>query len=167
MLKIRPAEKEDAFSIATINTLGWKTAYRGLIPDSILDAMEVTEKRIKRTEEAIATIEIYLVAENESGVVGFLVGGKTKNKKLPYPYEIYVFYVHPDYWRCGIGTALIKAFKEKIKETPFCVFLLDGNSKALNFYQKNGGVRHPEFDCDTEINHIMTHDICLGFKGNE
>ena len=56
MLKIRPAEKKDAFAIATINTFGWKTAYRGLIPDNILDAMEVTEKRIKHTEEAIATV---------------------------------------------------------------------------------------------------------------
>ena len=165
MLKIRSAEKKDAFAVATINVLGWKTAYRGLIPDSILDAMEVTEKRIKRTEETISTVEIYLVAENENGVVGFLVGGKTKNKDIPYPYEIYVFYVHPDCWRVGIGTALINAFKEKIKGAPFCVYMLDGNTKALNFYQKMGGICQPEFDCDTEINHVMTHDIFLGFKG--
>lgn len=165
MLKVRPAEKKDAFDIATINVLGWKTAYRGLMPDSILDTMEVTEKRIKRTEEAIATIEIYLVAENENGVIGFLVGGRTRNKGVPYPYEIYVFYVHPDYWRCGTGTALVEAFKEKIKEAPFCVYMLDGNAKALNFYQKMGGIRQPEFDSDTEINHVMTHDIFLGFKG--
>ena len=165
MLKIRSATKNDAHSIATINVLGWKIAYRGLVPDSILDAMEVTEKRIKRTEETIATVEIYLVAENEKGVVGFLVGGKTKNKNIPYPYEIYVFYVHPDHWRGGIGTALINAFKEKIKGKSFCVYMLDGNTKALNFYQKMGGIRLPEFDCDTEINHVMTHDIFLSFKG--
>ena len=165
MLRIRLAEKKDAFAVATINTLGWKTAYRGLVPDSILDAMEVSEKRIKRTEEAIATVEIYLVAENEHGVVGFLVGGKTKNKDVPYPYEIYVFYVHPDHWRSGIGTALIKAFKEKVQGASFCVYMLDGNEKALHFYQKMGGIRQPEFDCDAEINHMMMHDICLGFKG--
>ena len=165
MLKIRLAEKKDALDIATINVLGWKTAYRGLIPNSILDAMEITERRIKRTEEAIATAEIYLVAENENGVIGFLVGGKTRNKDVPYPYEIYIFYVHPNYWRGGIGTALINDFKEKIKGAPFCVYMLDGNTKALNFYQKMGGIRRPEFDTDTEINHVMTHDIFLGFKG--
>ena len=106
------------------------------------------------------------MAEDEAaGVVGFLAGGKIRNKKIPYPYEIYVFYVHPDRWRGGIGTALMKAFREKIKGSDFCVYMLNGNERALNFYQKMGGVRYPEFDCDTEINHIMTHNIFLGFKG--
>ena len=108
---------------------------------------------------------IYLVAENESGVVGFLVGGKPKKKDLPYPYEIYIFYVHPDYWRNGIGTALIQAFNERINGSDFCVYMLDGNQRALNFYQKMGGIRYPEYDCDIEINHVMTHDIFLAFAG--
>ena len=165
MLKIRPASPKDAFDIATINVLGWQKGYKGLLPDEILDGMKVSEKRIDRTKEIISNAEIYLVAENESGVVGFLTGGKTRNKDIPYTYEIYVFYVHPDYWRGGIGTALMQAFKEKIHGADFCVYMLDGNKRALNFYQKMGGIRSPDFDCDTEINHIMTHDIFLGFKG--
>ena len=165
MIKIRSATQEDARSVAIINVLGWQKGYQGLLPDSILGAMEVTEKRMDRMKEAISSNEIYLVAEDESGVVGFLTGGKTRNKELPYPYEIYVFYVHPDHWRDGIGTALMKSFKEKIKGADFCVYMLDGNKRALSFYQKMGGIRYPEFDCDTELNHIMTHDIFLGFKG--
>ena len=165
MLKIRPAIPEDAQAIATINVLGWKKGYQGLMPKEILNAMEVSEKRIQRTKEAIAITDIYLVAENESGVVGFLVGGKPKKKDLPYPYEIYIFYVHPDYWRNGIGTALIQAFKERINGSDFCVYMLDGNQRAMNFYQKMGGIRYPEYDCDIEINHVMTHDIFLAFAG--
>ena len=167
MLKVRPAKKNDALAIANINVLGWKKGYKGLLPDSILDAMEVSDKRIARIKETISNAEIYLAAEDESGVVGFLTGGKTRNKDLPYPYEIYIFYVHPDHWRGGIGTALIQAFKKKIKGADFCVYMLDGNKRALNFYQKMGGIRSPEFDCDAEINHVMTHDIFLGFKGEK
>ena len=51
---------------------------------------------------------------------------------------------------------------DKPKDTQLEIF-----TKALNFYQKMGGIRQPEFDCDTEINHEMTHDIFLGFKGEK
>ena len=165
MLKIRPATEKDAKAIATINVLGWQKGYKGLLPDEILGAMEVSEKRIQRTKEAISSAEIYLVAENETGIMGFLTGGNPKNKRLPYSHEVYVFYVHPDHWRGGIGTALIQAFKEKIKGADFGVYMLDGNKRALNFYQKMGGIRYPEYDCDIEINHVMTHDIFLAFAG--
>ena len=92
MIKIRQALPKDALQIATINTLGWKKGYRGLLPDAFLDEMQVCEKRIQRTKEQILTAEIFLVAENDTGVVGFLRGGKTRKENLPYPYEIYVFY---------------------------------------------------------------------------
>lgn len=167
MLKIRQALPKDALQIATINTLGWKVGYRGLVCDSILDEMQVSEKRIQRTKEHIANSEIFLVAEQNEKVVGFLRGGKPKRENLPYSYEIHVFYVHPDHWRSGVGTALFNAFKEKIKGSSFCVYMLDGNERALKFYQKMGGVRHPEFDCDVQINQITIHDIFLGFKGDK
>ncbi len=167
MLKIRPAEQKDAHDIATINTLGWKIGYRGLVSDSILDEMQVTEKRIQRTKEHIANAEIFFVAEQNNKVVGFLRGGKITKNNLPYSYEIHVFYVHPDHWRSGVGTALFNAFKEKIKGRSFCVYMLDGNTKALNFYQKMGMRRLPEFDCDVQIKEITIHDLCLGFDGDK
>ena len=167
MLKIRPARTEDAFDIANINTLGWKVGYRGLVCDSILDEMQVTEKRIQRTKEHIANAEIFLVAEQNNKAVGFLRGGKPKRENLPYSYEIHVFYVHPDHWRSGIGTALFNAFKEKIKVDDFCVYALDGNIRGINFYQKMGMKRFAEFDCDVQINQITIHDLFLGFDGEK
>ena len=164
MLKIRPARTEDATITATINVLGWKTTYRGLVPDELLDALSVTEKRIERFEDQILQCEIFLVAENEKGVVGYLSGGKSRDDNLPYEYEMYAFYVHPDFQRVGVGTALFNAFKEKIKDVSFCVYALDGNIKGLNFYQKMGGIRYPEFDKDQEVYHYMIHEILLGFK---
>ena len=167
MLKIRPAIEKDASALATINVLGWKTAYRGLIPDDFLDTLSVTEQRIQKFANHILETKIFLVAEDESGVVGYLSGGKTRNADLPYPYEIYTFYVHPEAQRQGIGTVLINAFKKKIKGASFCVYTLDGNTHAIRFYQKNGGIRRPEFDCDQKIYSLMTHELCLGFKGEK
>ena len=165
MLKIRPAIKEEAESLANINVLGWKTTYRGLIPDTLLDGLSVTPKRIENFTNAISNCLIFLVAENESGIIGYLNGGKPRIKDFPYPYEIYGFYIHPDFQRKGIGTALINAFKEKIKGKSFCVCLLKGNKKALDFYQKMGGVRYPEFDGDGQAYNCTFREEFLGFKG--
>ena len=165
MIKIRPATLKDALSVATINILGWKTTYRGLVPDDLLDNLSVTEKRIQKFADHISETEIFLIAENETGVVGYLSGGKTRNTDLPYPYEIYTFYIHPDFQRQGIGTTLMNTFKKKIKGAAFCVYTLNGNTKGISFYQKMGGIRHPEFDCDQKIYHIITHELLLAFKG--
>ena len=165
MLKIRSATPEDALATATINVLGWKATYRGLLPDELLDNLSVTEKRIERFTNYILEYEFFLVAENETGVVGYLNGGKPRTGEFPYPYEIYGFYVHPDFQRNGIGTALINAFKEKIKYKSFCVCLLKGNQKALNFYQKMGGIRYPEYDGDGKGYNYTFREEFLGFKG--
>ena len=165
MLKIRPATTKDAKAIATINVLGWKTTYCGLIPDDVLDKLSVTKKRIENFTNAISNCPIFLLAENETGIIGYLNGGKPRTNEFPYPYEIYGFYIHPDFQRKGIGTALINAFKEKINGRSFCVCLLKGNEKALNFYQKMGGIRYPEFDGDGRAYHCTFREEFLGFRG--
>jgi hypothetical protein len=53
MLKIRPAETKDAKDLATINVLGWKTTYYGLVPDELLNVLSVTEKRIENFKNQI------------------------------------------------------------------------------------------------------------------
>ena len=167
MLKIRSATPKDAFDIATINTLGWKTTYRGLVPDSILDNLSVTRERVQKWQETIKNAEIYMVAESEDGIVGYLSGGKTREPNVPYLYELYALYIHPNFQRCGVGTALVKAFRKKIKNADFCVYALDGNMQGINFYKKLGGIRHPEFDCDGKAYGTVVHDVCLCFKGEK
>lgn len=168
MLKIRPATPEDATVTATINILGWKTAYRGLVPDEILDGLSLTEQRLQRFTKNILTNDIYLVAENETDIIGYLSGGKTRDEKLPYSYEVYTLYVHPDHQHLGVGRALMQAFKEKINFQDFCLYMLDGNERALKFYQKMGCVRYPEFDCDQEsVKKLKIHELCLAFKGEK
>ena len=167
MLKIRPATEKDALAIVTINIMAWKTAYRGLVPDDFLDTLSVTPKRIEHFQSDILADDIYLVAKNKGIIVGYLSGGKVSQHHLPYPYEIYKLYVHPDFQHQGIGTALVNAFKEKINKSAFCVYTLDGNIRAIHFYQKNGGIRHPEFDCDQKIYGLVVHELCLAFEGGK
>ena len=39
--------------------------------------------------------------------------------------------------------------------------------KGINFYQKMGGTRYPEFDKEQEAYHYMMHELLFGFKGEK
>jgi hypothetical protein len=55
-LTIRPAVAGDAEAVERLRVAGWKTAYRGIIPDAFLDSMPVdVERRRARTRRFYET----------------------------------------------------------------------------------------------------------------
>ena len=135
---LRRAVLNDAQSIAEVSVTTWKDIYKGLIPDDILAARNVTPKRIKQWEDRISRQEntvVFVVEENEK-VVAFLWGGVGRDEKLV-GNEIYALYVLPNYQKKGMGTALINEFKEAFPKENFYAFVLEGNPSA-SFYKKIG-----------------------------
>lgn len=66
---IRNIEEKDIPSVVDIQINGWRTAYKGIIDDSVLDSMnknERIEKIKKRYKE-----DGFIVAELNNEVVGF------------------------------------------------------------------------------------------------
>ena len=147
---VRKAKPKDAKRIAEINVIGWHTAYKGLIPDDFLAKWQVTEKGIARYREKIGNpSNIFLVAEQDGKVIGYLYGYKnTKEPQIPYEYEVQSLYIDPNFQRHGAGTALLKAFQKAIGNKPFFLHALKGNQQAINFYTKANGKRSPEYDLD-------------------
>jgi hypothetical protein len=43
-MEIRAATISDAYGIAEIQVAGWQAAYRGLMPDSLLDGLSVPKR---------------------------------------------------------------------------------------------------------------------------
>lgn len=108
-VQVRPAEAQDAEAICRIRVLAWQAAYCKLMPESYLRALnplENIESWRERIERPVASTSIG-VAEVGGSVVGFFTAGLPRYPTGEKCFELRALNVHPDYWRQGIGCALI------------------------------------------------------------
>ncbi len=107
-LLIRWASPEDAEDLGVIHALGWKIAYKGIIPDEVLDNITV-EKRMKYFEKALKDKKEetgVLIVEDKK--IGFLTLGINRDEDLDSNYgEIWGVYLLPEYWGMGFGRILM------------------------------------------------------------
>src|SRR6476661_6972714 len=68
---IRRAADADRSSIAAIHAQSWRDAYRGILPDALLDEEIDGIMRRRWAQKAIGPEDAVLVAEQEGAVVGF------------------------------------------------------------------------------------------------
>ena len=132
---IRPAAEADARAIAEILVEDWQTAYRGIIDDTWLDAMDVEE----RTQREARRYRLYTVAEDANGVQGFAWNERTDGEA---DCEIVALYVRYAKRNCGIGRALflhsMEAFRAAGRKR-MIVWCLKDNGEARRFYERMGG----------------------------
>ncbi len=169
---IRPATQDDIPAIATLHIEGWKAAYGGLVDQAYLESLSV-EQRIRDWQNWMSAgeSEVFL-AEEEGRPAGFVVIGRTKTPppgsspiRPSHSGEIYALYLHPDFWRKGIGTALIKHAACELKarkHSSICLWVLDGNARAKAFYEKMGGQKIG--NKMVEIGPSKLKEICYGWK---
>lgn len=151
---VRSATKDDAESIARVHVSSWQHAYRGIVPDSVLDRLSV-EARCQNWVEAIANGEPdVFVAEDFGRIVGFCSFGKSRDSDLrPGDFEIWSIYLESAHWSKGIGTALWHAARDELitlGAQVIRVWVLRDNHRAIRFYLASGF--HPEPDWTNVLN---------------
>jgi GNAT superfamily N-acetyltransferase len=142
-LIVRAARPEDADSIGRIHTRAWQVAYRGLIPDSVLDARDAVESALQWRRRLEQERTPLLVAESSSQVVGFCSLGRARDPDLADPSvgEIHALYVHPEAWREGAGRCLLEAAREVGQDVGYAtlvLWVLESNLRARRFYEHLG-----------------------------
>lgn len=134
-MKIRKATPKDAAEIKKAHYDAYQVSYRGYLPDDFLNRMPFNEELIERTANATKEREYY-VAEIDGHVVGF--------GNLDYPeektIEIMALYVHPDFQKRGVGSALMDEICQKKKKEGYNRLILwtIKNGPSIGFYQKQG-----------------------------
>ncbi len=140
---LRPAWPQDAEAIASVEVAGWQGAYRGLMPDSFLDGLSREEKATGWYESLrkhqSAQRKRVTVAVMGAEVLGFVrVGPSGEEAGVGL---VYLLYILPEYWGCGVGKALMQAALSDLREMEMdeaVLWVLRDNHRPRRFYEGLG-----------------------------
>jgi ribosomal protein S18 acetylase RimI-like enzyme len=139
MLTVRRGRPGDELAMAGVHVRAWQVAYRGIVPDDVLDAMDV-EDRAARYDDDIFTRDDrpFWLADRDGIVVGFCGVGTSRD--VDGEGELYSIYVDPGEWGSGAGTMLMDealSFLRPRYDTA-TLWVLRDNPRARRFYEKHG-----------------------------
>ncbi len=139
---IRKATANDAEGVAQVHVDTWKDAYRGIVPDDYLNALNV-EARLKAYERfgilTDSTRPLFVSVE-EGAVVGFT--GVGPSNEDPDVGEVYSIYVVSARWGSTVGHELMTRAERWLSErfSVATLWVLDGNVRARRFYERRGWI---------------------------
>jgi GNAT superfamily N-acetyltransferase len=138
MAVIRPITDADYDSVAEVHVRSWQVGYAGIVPATVLAALDPADLARRRRAEPRPPGAATLVAENEDGrIVGFASFGPDRADETEG--ELYAIYVTPDHWGGGVGRQLLTAAKEHLRESGYRrmrLWVLAGNERGRQFYER-------------------------------
>ncbi|MEU6254689.1 GNAT family N-acetyltransferase [Streptomyces sp. NPDC047043] len=146
-LRIREMALADCDRVAEIRVGGWRRAYRGIIPQSYLDAMSVgedAERRRARFKESLRSDGevVNLVAVADGEIVGWACHGPYRDGEVHTgDAELYAIYVDPARFGAGAGRALITESVRRCTAAGHLrmyLWVLEENARARRFYERSG-----------------------------
>ncbi len=140
---VREAQLQDAPEIARVQILSWRAAYRGLIPDSILEDLDIQERTLRWNKLLSKPDEWIFVAVDQDSLVGFcsLAPARDGEEDPTVVAEIVTIYVDPEKWGQGFGKALSEAALQRARKGGFQelkLWVLRENHRARDFYERLG-----------------------------
>jgi len=138
----RKAVPADAPAMASLVTLAWRKAYRGILSDELLDNRSAKEgaQRIRaRIENQPEQHYNVLVADGE--IVGVTAYCPCSGDDLPDAGEIRVFYIHPDRQGQGLGRRMMQNVLTALRADgckDIVLWVFKDNRNARAFYEKMG-----------------------------
>lgn len=134
---------EDAAALAAVEVSCWRVAYRGLMPDAFLNGLSEAEKtdgwRQNLLKHGLSGRKRVWVAFEDADITGFVrVGPVMDAGEVGL---IYLLYVLPKQWRCGVGTALMQAGMQELRDLGMreaTLWVLRDNLRARRFYEQLG-----------------------------
>lgn len=149
IVRIRPARPADAESIATVYVDAWRSAYAGLIPNTVLVRMshgaQARDWRQQLSRRPL-TDSILVADLTGHGIIAFGSCGPARHSILTHAGEIFTLYVQPEHQDRGIGRALLLELFDSLIDRGLnsAVVWVLAQNPARFFYEAMGGRRVAE-----------------------
>ena len=141
---IRRATAADAAAIAGVHVRSWQWAYRGIVPDEVLDGMSLAEREERWREWFTHDDGSEAFVADEGGrVVGFCTLGGARDTDVDGAAvgELQAIYLEADAAGRGVGRALHDAAIARLRERGYgraLLWVLERNPRARRFYEAAG-----------------------------
>ena len=123
----------DAAALARVHVASWQGAYRGLVPDEVVDGLDVADWAKRKARALRQGAVMWIVDEG----LGFAHAGPSRDDEGG---ELYALYVHPERFGRGLGLALLRTVEAWL-DARFDrseLWVLEGNTRARRFYEAAG-----------------------------
>ena len=142
-MSIRRATVDDAAQIAAVRIAAWQAAYRGIIPDFILDSLSETATANRVVPRLTDPTRNVFVDEEKGRILGFVMFGPTRDEETDPAHvaELYTIYLRPEHWGKGRGAALCALALTTLRDLGFeevTLWVLRDNQRAIGFYRRAG-----------------------------
>jgi GNAT superfamily N-acetyltransferase len=145
-MRVRRADQGDAHGIAAVHVNAWREAYRGLMPDEVLDHLSLEEREQNWRQllgEGAGRWFTLVAVESEGRVDGFCtaVTPSRDDDAGERTAEIAATYVYPGRWRAGVGSALLGAAIAELHDGGYqeaTLWVFADNARARSFYRRFG-----------------------------
>jgi GNAT superfamily N-acetyltransferase len=159
------AVEDDAPDIARVQVESWRTTYAGIVPDAYLAAMDADQRAARWREIFAGGERLAFVAEDESGVFGFVSGGKLREAMDGYDGgELFALYLLRENQGIGAGRCLFAELARSLHASRYSMMALWvlRRNPAVRFYEHMGGI---EIATKTiEIGGTELEEVAYGFK---
>ena len=163
---IRRAVIGDAPALADVHVRAWQAAYRGMMPDAVLDGLDVADRERHWAAWLSGPHNVLVVEDDAGAVAGFAATGAARGDDgytgldragdgSPTDVgELYAINLAPEHWGRGLGRDLLAAATEQLRAGGFSqsiLWVVDANQRARRFYEIAGWTADGTEKVDAEL----------------
>ena len=144
---VRPADESDAAAIARVKIAAWRAAYRGIVPDLVLDGLDLGHEastwRERLRDQAVVKVSVADIVEPRASprLVGYVTEGPARGEDMAGLGEVWAIYVDPAAQGRGVGRALLDAAVRGLAARgcdEAMLWVFEANAAARGFYERMG-----------------------------
>jgi L-amino acid N-acyltransferase YncA len=144
-MKIRLATPADAMDIANIHVETWRTTYRGMMPDSLLDNLSLATRGnfwLGYLNNPPEGAFVYVAEDDAGNIAGFANAGPPRPEVKDFAGELYALYILKEQQGKGTGRALMQATARDLEARgvkSMMLWVFKENEPSRRFYEALGG----------------------------